>query len=396
VESETQKVRAPANYVSSLDGIRALCILAVMGHHFGFCDPGWIGVEMFFVLSGFLITTLLCQENEKTGTIALGRFWARRGFRLLPIYWLYIGVVTIAILFRPAGDWAVNSPWTPGLFIASLWGYFVNLAPAKMWTHQIGTYHLWSLALEEQFYFCWPFLCIIALKFRRPWLLPFAIFVVAVIPRVATVPQPYAWLMAYPSIGIIIGCTIALLSYFNRGGRTLEVFTSAAGRNLAAVACVICLAILEYRTRTWGDNAIRPWANRLLVPIYTWPFAALIAGLWYGPPTALSRALSFKPLVYLGKISYGMYLYHMVLIDVVKRSAVWTHAETGLPIRFAIVVVAYVLCVIGVASLSYYFIEKPFLRIGTRFRSQPRVVRNIIPLDVSPPLEMALALDAES
>ena len=157
MESETQKVRAPANYVSSLDGIRALCILAVMGHHFGFCDPGWIGVEMFFVLSGFLITTLLCQENEKTGTIALGRFWARRGFRLLPIYWLYIGVVTIAILFRPAGDWAVNSPWTPGLFIASLWGYFVNLAPAKMWTHQIGTYHLWSLALEEQFYFCWPF-----------------------------------------------------------------------------------------------------------------------------------------------------------------------------------------------------------------------------------------------
>ena len=86
-----------------------------MGHHFGFCDPGWIGVEMFFVLSGFLITTLLCREHAKDGSISLphsGLGWA---FRLLPIYWLYIGVVTLAIVFREPGDWSRHSPWGPGI-----------------------------------------------------------------------------------------------------------------------------------------------------------------------------------------------------------------------------------------------------------------------------------------
>jgi peptidoglycan/LPS O-acetylase OafA/YrhL len=149
--SPAQDTPATPRRVDSLEGIRGLCILAVMGHHFGFCDPGWIGVEMFFVLSGFLITTLLCRENDQNGGVALPQFWARRAFRLLPIYWLYIGGVTIAILLRRPGDWASKSPWSPGLFIASLWANFINIAPAGVWVHQYLTWHLWSLAVEEQF-----------------------------------------------------------------------------------------------------------------------------------------------------------------------------------------------------------------------------------------------------
>jgi peptidoglycan/LPS O-acetylase OafA/YrhL len=133
-----------------------------------------------------------------------------------------------------------------------------------------------------------------------------------------------------------------------------------------------------------------------LVPLYVWPFAALIAGLWYGPPIALGRALSFKPLTYLGKISYGMYLYHMALIDVVKRTAIWSSGETGVHLRFAIVVVVYVLCVICIASLSYYFIEKPFLQIGARFRAQPAIDKNGGTQHVLQPAHLSLALDAQS
>jgi peptidoglycan/LPS O-acetylase OafA/YrhL len=394
METTKPQTRGATEHVTSLDGIRALCILAVMGHHFGFCDPGWIGVEMFFVLSGFLITTLLCRENEKTGMISLGRFWARRAFRLLPIYWLYISLVTAAILLRHPGDWAASSPWSPGLYIASLWGYFVNFAPPRMWVHQGPTYHLWSLAMEEQFYFCWPFLCVIALRLRRPWLLPFFIFVLSALGRAPIVPQPYAWLMTYAPIGIIIGCTIALLFYFNRGGRMFRLLTSAWARNLAALVCIGCLAILEIRTRARGDNAVRPWANRWLIPIYVWPFAVLIAGLWYGQPIALGRALSFGPLAFLGRISYGMYLYHMVLIDVVKRAAIWSDGETGVHLRFAIVVVLYLLCVTCIASLSYYFIEKPFLQIGARFRAQGRGARSQRGQDSPPPLHIGLAVES--
>jgi peptidoglycan/LPS O-acetylase OafA/YrhL len=262
--------------------------------------------------------------------------------------------------------------------------------------HQAGTYHLWSLAMEEQFYFCWPFLCIIALKLSRPWLLPFSIFVLSAVGRAPVVPQPYAWLMTYAPIGIIIGCTVALLFYFNRSGRMFRLLTSAWARNLAALVCIMCLAILEIRTRAWGDNAVRAWANRWLIPIYVWPFAVLIAGLWYGQPILLGRALSFGPLAYLGRISYGMYLYHMVLIDVVKRAAIWSDAQTGVHLRFAIVVVLYVLCVICIASLSYYFIEKPFLQIGARFRGQSRSAPSPAAHDAQQPLHIALAVEVES
>ena len=139
---------------------------------------------------------------------------------------------------------------------------------------------------------------------------------------------------------------------------------------------------------------VRPWANRWLVPLYVWPFAALIAGLWYGPPIALGRALSFKPLAYLGKISYGMYLYHMVLIGVVKRTAIWSSAQTGLHLRFAVVVIVYVLCVIGIASFSYYVIEQPFLKIGARFRSRPAIAKNSVRNYPAQLPDIALALDA--
>jgi peptidoglycan/LPS O-acetylase OafA/YrhL len=265
-----------------------------------------------------------------------------------------------------------------------------------MWKHQLGTYHLWSLAMEEQFYFCWPFLCIIALKLKRPWMLPLAIFVLSIIPRLASVPEPYASVMSYPPIGIVVGCTVALLFYFGRDGRGFRVIISPSARNLAAITCVACLAILGYRTQMWGDNATRPWADRWLIPIYAWPFAILIAGFWYGQPIALGRVLSFKPLTYIGRISYGMYLYHMCLNYFVRNILIWIGDEMGIHIRFAFYVASYILFVMAVASASYYLIEKPLLKIGARFRGPATPAKVASRREVDEPLSVSLALNAEA
>ena len=122
----------PPRHVASLDGIRAICCIGVIGHHFGFpfCQSGWIGVEMFFVLSGFLITTLLYREHRQTGSISLLDFWARRAFRLLPAYWLYAGLMTAVALLLPSRDFKPAGSWTLPMYLASIWAYFINFAPS--------------------------------------------------------------------------------------------------------------------------------------------------------------------------------------------------------------------------------------------------------------------------
>ena len=131
----------PPRHVSSLDGIRALCCIGVIGHHFGFpmCQSGWVGVEMFFVLSGFLITTLLCREYRQTGRLSLPNFWARRAFRLLPIYWLYAAFLTVAVLCSGSRNFKPSGAWTLAMYVTSIWAYFVNFAPNGLWSHQLWT-----------------------------------------------------------------------------------------------------------------------------------------------------------------------------------------------------------------------------------------------------------------
>src|SRR6266404_1816059 len=154
-------------HVRALDGIRAFAILGVLAVHAGVpgFESGWLGVDLFFALSGFLITTLLLDEWSSTGTVMLKNFWVRRFLRLMPAYYLYVIGITIAIWCLPWSVLSTNGRWTPLGYTAALWSYLMNYPPkGGIWNGQITTVHLWSLAVEEQYYILWPVFLLMLLK----------------------------------------------------------------------------------------------------------------------------------------------------------------------------------------------------------------------------------------
>src|SRR6185437_8555828 len=139
----------------ALDGLRAVAVAAVVGFHYGVVAPGWVGVDVFFVISGFLITTLLLEESEGHGRISLRRFWGRRALRLGPALLCAIVVaLALSLLCTSATrhDTVTGVPWV--LLYSGNW-------VRAMGPNTLGLLgHTWSLAIEEQFYFLWPLVCV--------------------------------------------------------------------------------------------------------------------------------------------------------------------------------------------------------------------------------------------
>jgi peptidoglycan/LPS O-acetylase OafA/YrhL len=367
---------APPRHLNSLDGLRALAVLAVMGLHCGYppTATGWIGVDVFFALSGFLITTLLCAEHERYGTVSLGRFWARRACRLMPAYWLYVGSITALLVGTSYAGWTTRGHWTPHLFLDSLWVYFVNLAPAGLWTHQNLTYHLWSLAMEEQFYFAWPLVCVFSLRLRRPWLVPLIPLVALAIWHIIPTKNPGAIQLSYVrGIGIVAGCAVALFFRVNRGGGVVSALSRPAMRNVAFFVCVAAVVVAEIVAgpilHHRYDALLRLRVEQWLVPPFVVLCSIFIAGLWYGPPDRVGNLLAWNPLAYLGRISYGMYLYHLACLLMVRAAVEWLLVHHGIKIHFYWAAPAFVMLVITVASLSYWLLERPFLRLKAHFKA---------------------------
>ena len=270
-------------YVPALDGLRGLAILLVLMVHFrvpGF-PGGFVGVDVFFVLSGYLITSILLAEHDGGG-ISLRRFYWRRALRLYPALLVLLAVYLAAAPFI----WPNHPHWRDalltGLYLSD-YSYPLMQAPKYL-------SHTWSLAVEEHFYMLWPPLLIVALRHDRErlgrWLL-IALFV-AIAWRTA---------MAFPGTyfrtdtrlpGLIAGCWLATANL------TLPRKPVAFG-SVALLACAVLFAV---------PNS--DWGTRLIVPMAE--IAAL--GLVY----SASAWLEYRPLVKLGQLSYGVYLWHVPLM----------------------------------------------------------------------------------
>jgi len=311
-------------HVAALDGLRGIAILLVISSHYtGEPLGGGYGVDLFFVLSGFLITTLLLEERAATGRVGLGSFYVRRARRLFPA----LAVVLCAYLVYNAilGRDALGTVADYGLYFGNIY-YVISHQPDNT-----GLGHLWSLAEEEQFYLVWPVLLLVLARVRRP-----AYWIAALVLA----------LVAYRSALILNGASMTRL--YRAPDTHSEGLLLGAG-----------LAFLRQQGFMAGE-----WAGKLGLAL---AIPAAVAGAWkLGLPvfelgavllvaaavgrTEIARALSIRPLVWLGALSYSLYLWHFPVL--------WAF---GAHDRLAALGLSFLL-----AWLSYRYVERPFRRRGRR------------------------------
>ncbi len=370
-------------YLPALDGVRACAVVAVMMFHGGIphMDGGFMGVDTFFVLSGFLITSLLIGEWRQTLTVKLGAFWARRARRLLPaLLLMMLFVAFFASVIVPKGTYgALRLDALATLLYVSNWHFIlVNSNYFNETAASSPLLHTWSLAVEEQFYVVWPLVVLGVLHFTRSLRALFALCCAAAIGSAVWMYHVYdgglhtnrAYLGTDTrSQCLFIGCALAvglvlLTQSRHEEGRLAKAELwrpeSTAGRLFCGVLGVIGAA-----------GAVALWV--LTTSTSTFPYsggffliglsvAAVILAAVAAPRSIVPWLLSRSAIRYVGRISYGLYIWHWPIF-------IWLdHARTGL---YGYELFALrVLVTFAVSVVSFHLVERP-IRMGT-FVSQWR------------------------
>ncbi|MDQ6678576.1 MAG: acyltransferase, partial [Acidobacteriota bacterium] len=295
-----------------ITGLRAIAVFLVILYHSEMVwIPGGLGVLMFFVISGFLITWLLLKENERTGTVSLKHFYARRSLRIFPAFYLYalIAIASLAIFWKPI-------PWPSAA--ASLL-YVENYFQALYGDPGTAFSHTWSLGVEEQFYLLWPLL-FLAIRNRITLLIriPVAIIACVWIYRPILKFGLHVWqgyfYEAFESRmdHLLIGCLLAILLY---SARNHKAWNLVCGR-LWYVACNLGLLVLSYLTEFRFHDAYRDSIGFIVNPVLC---ALLIPQLISVRDSVWVRWLDWAPVRYLGLISYSLYLYQQIILGPVRK-----------------------------------------------------------------------------
>lgn len=344
--------------LGSLDGLRGLAVVGVLLFH-AFPDGlpgGFVGVDVFFVLSGFLITDGLLRERTR-GRIGLGRFWLRRARRLLPALTVLIlatGTAVAAMGGDPGVDFggqliAAAAFGTNWHLIAAGNSYFTESSPPVL-------QHLWSLAVEEQFYVLWPLAIIgvmtVLRRNRHRLLLVVGLAMLSVLAMAIAALAGHTGRSYYGTdthcFGLLAGAALALA---RQQGLVPRRITSDLSGGLALAGLVLAGVVLSGEDRATYILGL-PAVAGLTVLIVT----TVAAG-----DGILARSLAVTPLRQLGLISYGLYLWHWPLLVLLRyRCPVWTHAHPGLCAAVALGLS------LAAASASYRWIEQPIQRRGFR------------------------------
>jgi peptidoglycan/LPS O-acetylase OafA/YrhL len=351
---------------SALNGVRCLCCLAVIKEHVRWEIPGprllsvgWLGVDLFFVISGFLIVTLLIRERERRGTVSLGKFYARRSLRIFPIYYLLIFAVFFFYL--------AVSPWRP----SGLSYYLLALPVLLTYTQDfiqapLGSFNpCWSLAMEEQFYLFWPTVEKFAIRSLR-WLVLGLMLALnlgmsiglfnGVLTRIYGDTSPLEMsVYTITFTPILLG---VLLAYLLHDRRSFERLYRVVGHRWSPF---LFLALL-FAIGEVAPDLTKGWARSLL----HLNFMLLLSSLVVREDHYARPFLKLAPIARMGVISYGIYLYHMWIINLVKSGQNYLHLGTMNGFLMFIVVTA---ATVAIAEASYRFIEQPLLRIKKQFQS---------------------------
>jgi peptidoglycan/LPS O-acetylase OafA/YrhL len=372
-------------YLPGLDGMRAIAVVAVMVYHANssWLAGGFLGVEVFFVISGYLITLLLIGEHERSGTVSLRGFYARRARRLFPaLFTLLLGVTIYTAIWRRDALGQLRGDVLAALTYVSNWyqiwvgqGYTASgdFAPLR---------HLWSLAVEEQFYLVWPVVMILLLRLGRrrlpdvSWGLVIAALVITAITAALYYPGPIGTCDVTPdaywqvagrcisktdtlylstptrSVGLLLGSAFAMVW---RPAAVMRGPMRERGPLLdgIAVAGLAGLAALCWRLHIVTPEGADPWLFKGGFVLTGFATLAVIAAVTHRR-AAMGTLLGNKVFVWIGTRSYGLYLYHWVIYQGIRRIAgnVLTLPE------FIVAVIASGV----VAELSYRYIETPVRR----------------------------------
>ena len=374
-------------YIPSLDGLRALSVLAVIVYHANklWLPGGFLGVEVFFVISGYLITLLLLAESEANGEVSLKQFWLRRARRLLPALWVVVlGVVVFAAIFQRDILGTLRGDVVAALFYGFNWfqiwvgtSYFTSF-------EFVPLRHLWSLAVEEQFYLIWPIVMLVVAKFgkRRLPIVSAVFFGLAValavymavvyksgtISTIADTPEQFTSLFGQSvsrvdylflgtftrSSGLLLGAALAIW------WRPWLLQSSRAGASklfdVIGVIGLVALAMMTWRFQTVTEGTDQGSVGYDL--LFRGGFfltdvasVAVIAAAVHPGSRFFARSLSNPVLVWLGRRSYGFYLFHWPVFQFYRR-----FAGQGLtPYEFVVLV----LLALALTELSYRYIETP-------------------------------------
>ncbi len=376
-------------YLPALDGLRALAVAGVIVYHGGlaWAPGGFLGVDLFFVLSGFLITTLLLGEWRADGSINLPAFWARRARRLLPALLLVLAAVALyaATVARPDELSKVRGDSFATLGYIANWhfifggdSYFAQFAvpsPLK---------HMWSLAIEEQFYLLWPLLVLGMLRLRRGAdrvlpavtgaLLVMSVTAMFVLHQPGRDPSRVYYGTDTRAQSLLVGALLAML--LRRVPLPTRLSTQRALQG-AGIAAAIALA---YMWATVSDHSDALYQGGFLVEALL--VSVVIASVAQARPGPLGALLSVAPLRWVGQISYGLYLWHWPIFVVLSPERVGFDGYALFGVRLA--------TTFAVASLSYYLVEMP-IRRGT---FNARVVWRVTPPAVAAVLLIVIVTTA--
>jgi peptidoglycan/LPS O-acetylase OafA/YrhL len=337
----------------ALDGLRAIAAVLVVFFHYGGPDwlQGWAGVQLFFVLSGFLITTLMLREERRTGEISRSEFYLRRAFRILPVYFVILLVTAVGSALY--GTFVSNGTGPALKYFLTFTNEFAGASPYGQ---------SWSLGIEQKFYLVWPLVAIalgtVVLK-RRAGAAALGMLLALVLVNFTTSHSNPGWPLHYFSI--LTGVLLAIALHGQRGFALLRPLTNPVAQVIVSIGFIgVHLSVKPIAGFLDGINGIP--GHVLVIPVYALATAVLLTSLI--APGPVTTSLSTKPMLFVGERSYSLYL-----VQTVAATIIWFFwpAMSGLGQSVAVTALG-----LALASVLHVTVEIPMINVGRRVVTRQR------------------------
>lgn len=344
-------------YRADIDGLRAFAVVSVILFHLNsnWLPNGYLGVDIFFVLSGFLITGIIYQEMAEK-QFSLKQFYLRRMKRILPAFFTVLfSTLLVGYWLFEAQDFQAlyKSAFSAVFFGANIYfarnaGYFDSASEEK------PLLHFWSLSVEEQFYFIFPLFLLLLFKLpkllRWKWVILSFLLGLLLVSVVIPLPWQHYYLSHFRFIEMLSGAMLAIFVYEYRPQLSNKISLFGSGLSLTLLIFIL-----------FSEHITTPLAYFSLF-LFGVSFLVVILLFCNEKPHLISKLFSLPPVVWIGKLSYSLYLWHWVVLAFAR----YIYQQSELPIEWQIACFAIILCL---STLSYYFIEQPLRQAGYPFKA---------------------------